>query len=139
MGMRRLDEAGGWSQAADESALQRSWLLTVANICVGNRAALDDAEHSKQHIHTQPHTHAHPPCIKQTRQTNNDMQNNNRDGCTRSQCQLQATSYTKFPSSFSSACEYQSLSNMRNAKTMAPTMTMAKRTTGNQLRSKCKR
>lgn len=46
------------SQAADESALQRSWLLTVANICVGNRAALDEAEHSKQHTHT-PAAHTH--------------------------------------------------------------------------------
>lgn len=51
-------------QAADESALQRSWLLTVANICVGNRAALDDAEHRKQHTqahkkHTHTLTHMH--------------------------------------------------------------------------------
>lgn len=36
------------AQPADELALQRSWLLTVANICIGSRAA-PDAGKCKQH------------------------------------------------------------------------------------------
>lgn len=152
-GIRLLDGmvvgGGCMGQAADESALQRSWLLTVANICVGNRAALDDAEHSKHHTHKDTHSHTRKHTHTHTCTLHKANMANKQGHAEQQQKQRVHAVSTKAPQSatFSSSCffEFQSLSNMRNATKMEMTMTMTmamettmtKLTTGNKLQRKC--